>query len=67
MAAHNENVRKRKLKGMSNLRPPLGHVQMERAKVLAPEAEAFVVRCRLGGDKHRLKRIKIIPLPQQIK
>jgi hypothetical protein len=30
-------------------------LQMERAKVLAPEAEAFVVRCRLGGDKHRLK------------
>ena len=30
-------------------------LQMERAKDLAPEAEAFVVRCRLGGDKHRLK------------
>ena len=30
-------------------------LRIERSKVLAPEAEAFVVRCRLGGDKHRLK------------
>jgi hypothetical protein len=103
MAAHNENVRKRKLKGhvkfAAAVRPRTGleikpasdmggrsasqcvtclkasketlirnvlerwvshakscpGLQMERAKVLAPEAEAFVVRCRPGGDKHRLK------------